>query len=154
MYKTHPSPAFPLPSFLRTIAAAQEQSWQHKHPELIEAFNPAHNITHTPKGLCHLQSMIHAQGYEQVLWNVESIRWRSQQSVSDKTNHDETVESKKARNHSMGKNCSLCPDAILSSTLGSFLFMCLLQWKPIPQFFAGLLSSKATSWWCLGTRYG
>lgn len=134
MYTVHPSPA--LPSLLKATAAAQEQSWQHQHPELIQAFSPAHNVAHTLKGLCHLQSMIHAQGYQQVLWNVESIRWRIPQNVSDKTNHHKTVKTKKVGNHSRGKNCGLYTDAILSSTLNSFLFICLLQCNPIPLFSA------------------
>lgn len=98
--------------------------------------------------------MIHAQGYQQVLWNVESIRWRIPQNVSDKTNHHKTVKNKKVGNHSRGKNCGLYPDANLSSTLSSFLFICLLQCNAIPLFFAALLPSQAASWWCLGIRYG
>lgn len=103
-------------------------------------------ITHSLKGLCHSQSVIHAQGYQQVLGNVESIRWRIAQNVSDKTNLHKTVKAKKAGKHSMGKNYSLYPDAILSSTLSSFLFICLLQCNPIPLLFAVLLSTQATSW--------
>lgn len=149
MYTIHPFPVVPLPIFLRTTAAAQEQSWQHKHPELIEAFNPAHHITHTLKGPCHLHPIIHAQGYQQVLWNVESISWRIPQNVSGKTNH-KTVKTKKVGNHFMGKNCNLYPDATLSSTLSSSLSICLLQYNPIPLLCAVLLSSQATPWWCLG----
>lgn len=41
-----------------------------------------------------------------------------------------------------------------SSTFISFLFICLLQSYPTPTSFALLLSSQASSWCCLGIRYG
>lgn len=41
-----------------------------------------------------------------------------------------------------------------SSTFSSLLFICLLQSYPTPTFFALLLSSQASSWWCLGIGYG
>lgn len=132
MYTPHPSPGLPVASLLRTTAAAQEQSWQHKPPEPSEAFSPAHGIAHTPKGLCHSQSGILAQGHQQVLGNVESIRWRTAQNVRDKTNLHKTVKTKKAGNRSMAKNYSLYPDAILSSTLSSFPFHLFASVQPNP----------------------
>lgn len=82
-------------------------------------------ITHSLKGLCHSQSVIHAQGYQQVLGNVESIRWRIAQNVSDKTNLHKTVKAKKAGKHSMGKNYSLYPLPFSHRHLVlSFSFVC------------------------------